>query len=80
MTLGWFDYHEPFGVPLSAALSPGLTSCFLLCFSVDSPESLENIPGKWKAEMKHFSPKVPIILVANKTDLRNDPATIEGEL
>ncbi|KPP60337.1 rho-related GTP-binding protein RhoB-like [Scleropages formosus] len=36
------------------------------------PDSLENIPEKWVPEVKHFCPSVPIILVANKKDLRND--------
>ena len=49
-----------------------------MCFSVDSPDSLENIPEKWTPEVKHFCPNVPIILVGNKKDLRNDPATIKG--
>lgn len=70
----------------------------LMCFSVDSPDSLENIPEKWTPEVrvlrcrntncslislsfvrqvKHFCPNVPIILVGNKKDLRNDPNTIK---
>ncbi|CAG9136922.1 unnamed protein product [Plutella xylostella] len=52
------------------------TDVILMCFSVDSPDSLENIPEKWTPEVKHFCPSVPIILVGNKKDLRNDPATI----
>uniref|UniRef100_UPI00398F1B29 rho-related GTP-binding protein RhoB n=1 Tax=Pristiophorus japonicus TaxID=55135 RepID=UPI00398F1B29 len=48
------------------------TDVILMCFSVDSPDSLENIPEKWVPEVKHFCPNVPIILVANKKDLRND--------
>lgn len=48
------------------------TDVILMCFSVDSPDSLENIPEKWVPEVKHFCPNVPIILVANKRDLRND--------
>lgn len=47
-----------------------------MCFSIDSPDSLENIPEKWTPEVKHFCPNVPIILVGNKKDLRNDPNTI----
>jgi Ras family protein A len=43
-----------------------------MCFSIDSPDSLENIPEKWTPEVKHFCPNVPIILVGNKKDLRND--------
>lgn len=48
-----------------------------MCFSIDSPDSLENIPEKWTPEVKHFCPNVPIILVGNKKDLRNDPSTIK---
>ncbi|KAL4693856.1 hypothetical protein H8959_013121 [Pygathrix nigripes] len=48
------------------------TDVILMCFSVDSPDSLENIPEKWVPEVKHFCPNVPIILVANKKDLRSD--------
>lgn len=55
------------------------TDVILMCFSVDSPDSLENIPEKWTPEVKHFCPNVPIILVGNKKDLRNDPATIKGQ-
>eukprot|EP00800_Vazella_pourtalesii_P023936 TRINITY_DN997_c0_g2_i2.p1 TRINITY_DN997_c0_g2~~TRINITY_DN997_c0_g2_i2.p1 ORF type:complete len:112 (+),score=18.89 TRINITY_DN997_c0_g2_i2:427-762(+) len=46
-----------------------------MCFSIDSPDSLENIPEKWTPEVKHFCPTVPIILVGNKKDLRNDEHT-----
>ena len=53
------------------------TDVILMCFSIDSPDSLENIPEKWTPEVKHFCPSVPIILVGNKKDLRNDPSTIK---
>ena len=51
------------------------TDVILICFSIDSPDSLENIPEKWTPEVKHFCPDVHIILVGNKKDLRNDPNT-----
>lgn len=37
--------------------------------------NVENIPEKWTPEVKHFCPNVPIILVGNKKDLRNDEHT-----
>ncbi|XP_006897365.1 PREDICTED: transforming protein RhoA-like [Elephantulus edwardii] len=46
-----------------------------MCFSIDSPDSLENIPEKWTPEVKHFCPNVPIILVGNKKGLWNDERT-----
>ena len=49
---------------------------FLLCFSINSPDSFINIPEKWAPEVKHSGPNVPIILVANKSDLRNEEETI----
>ncbi|TGZ68144.1 hypothetical protein CRM22_004414 [Opisthorchis felineus] len=35
-------------------------------------DSRDNIVEKWYSEVKHFCPNVPIILVGNKKDLRND--------
>ncbi|KAM7295558.1 ras-like GTP-binding protein Rho1 [Ixodes scapularis] len=52
------------------------TDVILMCFSIDSPDSLENIPEKWTPEVRHFCPNVPIILVGNKKDLRLDPHTM----
>jgi Ras family protein A len=36
------------------------TDVILMCFSIDSPDSLENIPEKWTPEVKHFCPNVPL--------------------
>ena len=44
------------------------------CLLLISPGT-ENIPEKWTPEVKHFCPNVPIILVGNKKDLRNDEHT-----
>ena len=46
------------------------TDVILLCFSVSSPDSLENIPERWVPEVKHFCPTVPVLLVGLKKDLR----------
>ncbi|XP_027788663.2 transforming protein RhoA-like isoform X2 [Marmota flaviventris] len=51
------------------------TDVILMCFAIDSPESLENISEKWTPEVKHFCPSVPIILIGNKKDLRKDEHT-----
>ncbi|XP_013886353.1 rho-related GTP-binding protein RhoB [Austrofundulus limnaeus] len=50
------------------------TDVVLMCFSVDSPDSLANITEKWVPEVEHFCPNVPIVVVANKKDLRGDEA------
>ena len=34
------------------------THVLLLCFAIDSPDSLANIPDRWIPELKHFCPKV----------------------
>lgn len=47
------------------------TDVILMCYSVDNKDSLENIYEKWNAEVNHFCPNVPKILVATKSDLRN---------
>lgn len=49
----------------------------MLCFSVDSPESLENVESKWVGEIAENCPGVRLVLVALKCDLR-EPAA-EGE-
>ncbi|KAK9460249.1 small GTPase superfamily [Lipomyces oligophaga] len=49
----------------------------LICFSIDSPDSLDNVQEKWISEVLHFCQNIPIILVGCKKDLRNDSKTIE---
>lgn len=44
----------------------------LLCFSIDSPPSLKNVPDDWMPELRRICPDVPVILVGNKLDLRTD--------
>ncbi|KAM7265753.1 hypothetical protein ACFE04_003436 [Oxalis oulophora] len=39
---------------------------FLLAFSLTSKASYENIHKKWIAELRHFAPHVPIVLVGTK--------------
>lgn len=52
------------------------TDVVLMCFAIDSPDSLMNVPEKWTPELRHYCPHTPIILVGNKKDLRADPSTI----
>jgi Rho family protein len=42
----------------------------MLCFSVDSPDSLENVETKWVGEIAENCPGVKLVLVALKCDLR----------
>ncbi|KIL54897.1 hypothetical protein M378DRAFT_58494, partial [Amanita muscaria Koide BX008] len=50
----------------------------LICFAIDSPDSLDNIREKWIKEVRHFCPNLPFLLVGCQKDLRRDPRVIEG--
>ncbi|KAJ1760706.1 GTP-binding protein Rho1 [Coemansia sp. RSA 2523] len=45
----------------------------LICFSIDSTDSLDNVVEKWISEVLHFCQGLPIILVGCKADLRAMP-------
>ncbi|KAL7417494.1 small GTPase Rac1 [Mrakia frigida] len=57
-------------------LSYPQTDVFLVCFSLVSPASFENVKTKWIPEIGHHSPSTPVILVGTKLDLREDPQSI----
>ena len=51
----------------------------MLCFSVDSKDSLENVESKWVGEIADNCPGVKLVLVALKCDLREQSAEDEEE-
>eukprot|EP01129_Flabellula_baltica_P006293 TRINITY_DN233_c0_g1_i2.p1 TRINITY_DN233_c0_g1~~TRINITY_DN233_c0_g1_i2.p1 ORF type:complete len:204 (-),score=47.82 TRINITY_DN233_c0_g1_i2:43-654(-) len=53
------------------------TDVFLMCFSVLSPDSSDNIKSKWYPEVTHYCPKTPYVLVGTKIDLREDENELE---
>lgn len=59
-------------------LSYPQTDVFLICFSIVSPPSFDNVKAKWFPEIEHHAPSVPIILVGTKLDLREDKATMDS--
>ncbi len=70
-SFGWHDHYDrlrPLYYPM--------TDVFLLCFSVVSPTSYENVSANWIRELRHHAPYSPIILVGTKTDLREDPVIV----
>jgi len=58
-------------------LSYPQTDVFLVCFSLVSPPSFENVRTKWHPEISHHAPNIPMVLVGTKLDLREDPDTIQ---
>jgi small GTP-binding protein len=58
-------------------LSYPQTDVFLVCFSVTSPASFENVKEKWFAEVHHHCPGVPCLIVGTQVDLRDDAAVTE---
>lgn len=57
-------------------LSYPQTNVFVICFSIASPPSYENVRHKWHPEVCHHCPDVPILLVGTKKDLRAQPDTL----
>ena len=51
---------------------PG-TNVFMICFSVASRPSFDNVFSRWKQELAHHAPNAAILLVGTKSDLRGDP-------
>lgn len=52
------------------SLSYDDTDLIMLCYSVDSKDSLENVESKWVGEIADNCPGVKLVLVALKCDLR----------
>ncbi|CCH43567.1 GTP-binding protein [Wickerhamomyces ciferrii] len=63
------------------SLSYSDTHTIMLCFSIDSKDSLENVQNKWVGEITDHCEGVKLVLVALKCDLRNDDGDDdEGEV
>ena len=75
-TLGLFDTAGQEDYDRLRPLSYPQTDVFLVCFSVVSPASFENVKEKWVPEITHHCPKTPFLLVGTQQDLRDDPTMI----
>jgi Ras-related C3 botulinum toxin substrate 1 len=51
-------------------LSYPQTDVFLVCFSIVSPTSFQNVQSKWIPEIRHHMPNTSLLLVGLKGDLR----------
>jgi len=58
-------------------LSYPQTDVFLICFSLVSPPSFENVRTKWWPEISHHAPSTSLVLVGTKLDLRDDQITVD---
>ena len=67
-TAGQHDYDR------LRPLSYPETDVFLICFSVCSSSSFNNVRLKWVPEVRHHCPDSLIYLVGTKKDVRLDPA------
>ena len=55
------------------------TDVFIVCFSVEDPDSFENVRSKWVAEIKQYRPNTPFLLVGTQTDLRGSVVDLTDE-
>ena len=62
------------------SLSYDDTHTIMLCFSVDSKDSLENVESKWVGEIAENCAGVKLVLVALKCDLREKGGDEEEEV
>ncbi|KAG9513592.1 GTPase CDC42, partial [Aureobasidium melanogenum] len=69
-TLGLFDTAGQEDYDRLRPLSYPQTDVFLVCFSVVSPASFENVREKWFPEVHHHCPGVPCLIVGTQLDLR----------
>lgn len=76
-TLGLFDTAGQEDYDRLRPLSYPQTDVFLVCFSVTSPASFENVKEKWFPEVHHHCPGVPCLIVGTQVDLREDSAVVE---
>ncbi|SCV74812.1 BQ2448_7841 [Microbotryum intermedium] len=53
-------------------LSYASAHVILICYAIDSPDSLENVTTKWIEEVRAHLKDVPVLLVGLKKDLRDD--------
>jgi Rho family protein len=61
------------------SLSYSDTHCIILCFSIDSHDSLENVKNKWVGEILEHCEGVKLILVALKADLRQSESQMDTD-
>lgn len=67
-----YDYLRP--------LSYANTDIFIICFSVVSTTSFNNVKSKWIPDIKTHNPNAKYILVGTKIDMRNTSSTNSDQI
>lgn len=70
-TAGQDDYEQ-----MRPLAYPG-THVFLICFSLVSRSSFDNVESHWIKEVRNFSKEVPFILCGTKMDQKEDPQFVK---
>lgn len=72
LILGLFDTAGQEDYDRLRVLAYPDTDVFIICFSVVSPTSFENVAEKWAPEVRHYRETTPYILVGTQVDLRDN--------
>jgi len=72
ISLGLWDTAGQEDYDTLRPLSYPMTDVFLVCFSVVSETSFQNVTNRWIPELRHHEPGTPMLLCGLKTDLRDD--------
>lgn len=75
-----YDRLRPLNYPDTNVLYFLLTcmQLVIMAFSVVSPSTYCNVKSMWIAEIRHYLPDAPIVLVGLKTDLRHHVKTVKS--
>ncbi len=76
VNLGLWDTADQEDYDRLRPLSYPGTNVFLICYSVASRPSYNNAGSRWIEEIRAHAPGVPVMVVALKTDLRDDQQTV----
>ncbi|KAF8309631.1 ras-domain-containing protein [Clavulina sp. PMI_390] len=76
-TLNLFDTDGTFLEHTKRASTYIQSEVLLVCFSVVSPQSFQNVEANWVPEIRHYCPYVPWLLVGTQIDLREDPQVLQ---